>query len=171
MDGITIYNFPAQPPNWDRVGIFFVTFAAVWTTIVASGMVFCLWNRHIPALKIRSLPLAFAGITLLHLYWCMAQIVYPIGGTMPMAIAYTVQYFIMGMSCSPRTPSTGAYLLLVLTFCYTNPSDCIPTDVSFRYMVPTWHRSVPRRQSQVLASCGDAKTIRVIRSTNQDQGW
>jgi hypothetical protein len=96
MDGITIYNFPAQPSNWDRVGIFFVTFAAVWTTIVASGMVFCLWNRHIPALKIRSLPLAFAGITLLHLYWCMAQIVYPIGGTMPMAIAYTVQYFIMG---------------------------------------------------------------------------
>lgn len=97
MDGITIYNFPAQPPNWDRVGIFFVTFAAVWTTIVASGMIFCLWNRHIPALKMRSLPLAFAGITLLHLYWCMAQIVYPIGGTMPMVIAYTVQYFIMGM--------------------------------------------------------------------------
>lgn len=96
MEGITIYNLPAQPPNWDSVGIFHVTLAAVWTTIVASGMIFCLWNRHIPALRIRSLPLAFAGITLLHLYWCMAQIVYPIGGTMPIVIAYTVQYFIMG---------------------------------------------------------------------------
>jgi hypothetical protein len=96
MDSITVYNFPAQPPNWDSVGIFYVTYAAIWTTIVASGMVFCLWNQHIPALRIRSLPLAFSGLLLLHLYWCMAQIVYPIGGTMPIVIAYEVQYFIMG---------------------------------------------------------------------------
>lgn len=97
MDAITIYNFPALPPKWDRVGIFFVAFAATWTTIVASGMLFCLWNRNIPALRIRSLPLAFSGILLLHLYWCMAQIVYPIGGSMPIVIAYEVQYFIMGI--------------------------------------------------------------------------
>lgn len=97
MDGITVYNFPALPPNWDNVGIFYVTYAAIWTTIVASGMVFCLYNRHIPALRVRSLPLAFSGILLLHLYWCMAQIVYPIGGTMPIVIAYEVQYLIMGM--------------------------------------------------------------------------
>lgn len=116
MDGITIYNFPAQPPKWDRVGVFYVTFAAVWTTIVASGMLFCFWNRHIPALKVRSLPLAFAGITLLHLYWCMAQIVYPIGGTMPIVIAYTVQYFIMGMSCFLPRPRIWACSLLLLTF-------------------------------------------------------
>ena len=96
MDGITVYNLPARPPNWDGVGIFYITYAAVWTIIVASGMIFCLWNLHIPALKIRSLPLAFSGILLLHLYWCMAQIVYPIAGTMPIVIAYEVQYFIMG---------------------------------------------------------------------------
>ncbi|KAJ4363783.1 hypothetical protein N0V95_000977 [Ascochyta clinopodiicola] len=97
MDAITVYNVPSQPPKWDSVGIFYVTYAAVWTTIVASGMAFCLYNRHIPALRIRSLPLAFSGILLLHLYWCMAQIVYPVGATMPVVIAYEVQYFIMGM--------------------------------------------------------------------------
>lgn len=96
MDALTIYNFPPQPPAWDSVGIFFVTFAAAWTTLIFSGMAFCLWNRHIPALRVRSLPLAFSGIVLLHLYWCMAQIVYPIGRSMPVVIAYTVQYFIMG---------------------------------------------------------------------------
>lgn len=96
MDTLTIYNVPAQPPVWDRVGIFFVTFAAAWTALVFSGMVFCLWNRHIPALRVRSLPLAFGGILLLHLYWCMAQIVYPIGGSMPIVVAYSVQYFVMG---------------------------------------------------------------------------
>lgn len=97
MDGITVYNFPAQPPNWNSVGIFYVTFAGVWTTVVASGMIFCLCNRHIPALRIRSLPLAFIGITLLHIYWCLAQIVYPIGATLPTLVAYTLQYFTMGI--------------------------------------------------------------------------
>lgn len=97
MDAITIYSFPPQPPKWDKVGIFYVTYAAVWTTIVASGMVFCLCNRNVPALRIRSLPLAFSGILLLHLYWCMAQIVYPVGGTMPIIIAFEVQYFVMGI--------------------------------------------------------------------------
>ncbi|KAF9701326.1 hypothetical protein EKO04_000658 [Ascochyta lentis] len=97
MDAITVYNVPSQPPKWDRVGIFYITYASVWTTIIACGMAFCLCNRHIPALRIRSLPLAFSGILLLHLYWFMGQIVYPIGSAMPVVTAYVVQYFIMGM--------------------------------------------------------------------------
>jgi hypothetical protein len=97
MEGITIYNFPLQPPNWDRVGISYITCAAVWTIIVASGMVFCLRNRHVPALRIRSLPLAFSGILLLHVYWILGQIVYSVGATLPIVLAYEVQYFIMGM--------------------------------------------------------------------------
>lgn len=97
MDGITVYNFPPQPPRWDRVGIFYVTFAAIWTTIVLSGMAFCLYNRHIPALRVRSLPLVFTGIFMLHLYWCMAQVVYPAGPTLPLVVAYEVQYFVMSI--------------------------------------------------------------------------
>jgi hypothetical protein len=30
------------------------------------------------------------------LFWIMAQITYPIGAMMPIVIAYSVQYFIMG---------------------------------------------------------------------------
>ena len=93
MDNLTIYNMPAQPPLWDSIGIFFVTFAAAWTTIVASGMAFCLWNRHIPAMYHDVMIQFTIGVLSIR---CMAQIVYPIGRTMPVVIAYDVQYFIMG---------------------------------------------------------------------------
>jgi len=95
--GLTIYNVPPMPPNWDRVGVFYVSFCATWTTIVLKGMTFCWYNRHMPILRVRGLPLAFGSIIFLHLYWCMAQITYPIGATMPIVIAYDVQYFIMGI--------------------------------------------------------------------------
>ncbi|EFQ33823.1 integral membrane protein [Colletotrichum graminicola] len=95
--GLTIYNLQPMPPKWDRIGIFYVTFCATWTAIVLAGMAFRWANRTQPILKIRGLPFAFGSIIFLHMYWCMAQITYPIGGTMPVVIAYDVQYFVMGI--------------------------------------------------------------------------
>jgi hypothetical protein len=94
--GLTIYNVPPISPKWDRIGVFYIAFAATWTAIVVAGMAFCWYNRHLPILRVRNLPLAFSGIIFLHLYWIMAQITYPIGATMPIVIAYDVQYFVMG---------------------------------------------------------------------------
>ncbi|KDN64202.1 putative integral membrane protein [Colletotrichum sublineola] len=99
LAGLTIYNLPPMPPKWDSIGIFYITFCATWTVIVFAGMAFLWANRKHPILKIRGLPLAFSSITFLHMYWCMAQITYPIGGTMPVVIAYDVQYFVMGICC------------------------------------------------------------------------
>lgn len=97
VPGLTIYDLPSSPPNWDKVGVFFISFCAAWTAIVMAGMAFCLYNRHLPFMRIRGLSLAFGAVTFLHLYWIMAQITYPIGATMPIVIAYDVQYFVMGM--------------------------------------------------------------------------
>jgi hypothetical protein len=94
--GLTIYNVPPMSPKWDRIGVFYIAFAATWTAIVVAGMAFCWYNRHLPILRVRNLPLAFSGIIFLQLYWIMAQITYPIGATMPIVIAYDVQYFVMG---------------------------------------------------------------------------
>jgi hypothetical protein len=93
---LTIYNFPPIPPKWDRVGVFYIAFAATWTAVVAAGMAFCWYNRHLPILRVRELPLAFTGIIFLHLYWIMAQLSYPVGATMPIVVAYDTQYFVMG---------------------------------------------------------------------------
>lgn len=96
LPALTIYNFPPQPPKWDCVGVFYITFCATWTAIVVAGMVFCWVNRHLPILRVRGLGLPFAAVISLHLYWIMAQITYPVGATMPLVIAYSVQYFVMG---------------------------------------------------------------------------
>ena len=88
---------PPQPANWDRVGVFYVSFCAIWTTIVLIGMAFCWYHRELPIIKVRGIPLAFGSVIFLHLYWCMAQITYPVGATMPIVIAYSVQYWVMGI--------------------------------------------------------------------------
>jgi hypothetical protein len=93
---LTIYNVPPISPRWNRVGIFYITFCATWTSIVAAGMAFCWYNRELPILRVRGLSLAFGSVIFLHLYWIMAQITYPVGATMPIVIAYDVQYFVMG---------------------------------------------------------------------------
>ncbi|KAK1975561.1 integral membrane protein [Colletotrichum cereale] len=97
LAGLAIYNLPPMSPKWDNIGIFYITFCATWTVIVLIGMTFLWANRTHPILKIRGLPLAFGSIIFLHMYWCMAQITYPIGGAMPVVIAYDVQYFVMGI--------------------------------------------------------------------------
>ncbi|KFA74047.1 hypothetical protein S40288_05159 [Stachybotrys chartarum IBT 40288] len=96
MESFTVYNIPPSSPNWDDVGVFYISYCATWTFLVLGGMTFCLLNRRHPVLRLRPLVLSFAAIGLLHSYWILAQIVYPIGGTMPVLIAYDVQYFVMG---------------------------------------------------------------------------
>lgn len=96
MPVITIYNVPKQPALWDRVGVFYMTFCASWTFLVAVGMAFCWYNRHLPIIRIRGIGLAFLSLMCLHTYWIMAMITYPIGRTLPLVLAFDVQYFVMG---------------------------------------------------------------------------
>lgn len=97
MANLNIYNLPTMPPVWDQVGVFFIAFGTTWTVLLLSGMIFCWVNRHDPVLRIRGLPLSFAAISLLHVYWILAQLVYPIGRSIPTVLAYDIQYFAMGI--------------------------------------------------------------------------
>ncbi|KAK3342039.1 hypothetical protein B0T25DRAFT_466141 [Lasiosphaeria hispida] len=67
----------------DGVGIWWICFGAVWTALLVSGMVFLFKKRQLPTLRIRGLPLTFAGIVLLHLYWITVQIGYSVGPLAP----------------------------------------------------------------------------------------
>ncbi|KAG5662593.1 hypothetical protein KAF25_005011 [Fusarium avenaceum] len=65
---------PAPPqPRLDGLGIFWIVFTLIWTFIVAGGMYFLWRRRDMPMLRIRELPLSFAAIILLHLYWGAIQ--------------------------------------------------------------------------------------------------
>ncbi|CAI6094364.1 unnamed protein product [Clonostachys chloroleuca] len=94
-DNVTIYNLPPSPPKWDKVGIFFVSFCGTWSTLVFAGMIICWTDRRDPVLKVRGLPLSFSAILLLHTYWILAQLMYPVGRTLPILVTYDIQYFFM----------------------------------------------------------------------------
>ncbi|KAG6138265.1 hypothetical protein E4U38_000543 [Claviceps purpurea] len=93
----TIYNFPPTPPKFDPVGTFYIAFGASWTLLVVAGMLFCALNYDNPVLKIRCIPLSFGAIILLHSYWILAQVTYSVGMSMPIVLAYDIQYFFMGV--------------------------------------------------------------------------
>lgn len=92
-----LYSFPTQPPNFDAVGTFYVAFCATWTTLLFAGMAFLAVNRQNPIMRIRGIFLSFTAILFLHAYWILAQIVYPIGQSLPLILAYDIQYFFMGI--------------------------------------------------------------------------
>lgn len=97
MAGLTIYNMPVSPPKWDRVGVFYIAFCVTWSTLLFAGMIFCWFNRRVPIIRVRGLALSFPAILMLHVYWVLGQITYPVGATMPTVLAYDVQYFGMGV--------------------------------------------------------------------------
>ncbi|KAH6605342.1 regulator of g signaling superfamily [Trichoderma cornu-damae] len=65
------------------LGIFWMVFTAVWTVILLAGMIFLWIQREMPILRIRGLPLSFAAIALMHLYWIAVQLAYWYGPLMP----------------------------------------------------------------------------------------
>lgn len=67
----------------DAVSIFFLCVCAVWTLMLAGGMIFLHTKRHLPTVRIRGLPLTFAGIVLLHMYWMTIQTGYTFGPLAP----------------------------------------------------------------------------------------
>lgn len=84
---------PKAEARLDAVGIWWITFGAVWTVLLVGGMTFLYKKRNTPTLRLRGLSLTFAGIVLLHLYWITVQIGYSVG---PMAPA-VAEYWIMGI--------------------------------------------------------------------------
>ncbi|KAK3328794.1 hypothetical protein B0H66DRAFT_1439 [Apodospora peruviana] len=73
----------APEARFDAIGIWWFTFGGVWTVLLISGMVFLYRKRDTPTLRIRGLPLTFAGIVLLHLYFLTVQTGYTIGLLLP----------------------------------------------------------------------------------------
>ncbi|KAI0474116.1 hypothetical protein GGR56DRAFT_696875 [Xylariaceae sp. FL0804] len=95
---LTVYTLPPRPPNFDAVGVFYVAFCAAWTLLVLAGAAFLCRHRRLPMLRVRGLPYLFAAVAMLHAYWMMGQVVYPLGRAVPsVVLAYDVQYFFMGL--------------------------------------------------------------------------
>jgi len=80
----------AAAANLDAVGIFWLTLMASWTLLVFAGMIFLARKRHMPLLRMRGLPLSFAAIILLHLYYIAANLVYVTGPLWPNGLEFWI---------------------------------------------------------------------------------
>ncbi|KAK9446239.1 Regulator of G protein signaling superfamily [Metarhizium brunneum] len=78
--------------NLDGVGIWWVTWACVWTFVLLCGMGYLIYRRDTPILRIRGIGMSLAAVVLLHLYFFSVQLGYVVGALAP----GDCEYWIMG---------------------------------------------------------------------------
>jgi len=78
--------------KFDGVGIWWTTWASVWTFLVLCGMAYLIRRRDTPILRIRGIWLSLAAVVLLHLYYFSVQLGYVVGLLAP----GDSEYWIMG---------------------------------------------------------------------------
>jgi hypothetical protein len=54
--------------NLDRIGQAYIAIFVLWNVLLATGLTFLWINREHPSLRMRRLPLLFAGVLVLHVY-------------------------------------------------------------------------------------------------------
>lgn len=70
-------------PRLDIAAIFYICLGLVWTVLLAVAMMYLWSKRHLPFLAVRGLPLSFAAVICLHLYWMLVQVCIVIGPIEP----------------------------------------------------------------------------------------
>jgi hypothetical protein len=85
--------------NLDRLGWTYIGLSLFWTFALASGMVFLWSHRQLPSVRMRKLPLLFAGVVSLHIYGLLCIVVYPVGAVFSCTIEFWVMsiFFPLGM--------------------------------------------------------------------------
>ncbi len=75
------------------LGIFYIVLSVVWTGTLLGAMAYLWTKRKTQILRIRGLPISFAGILLMHFYWICVTTGYVYGPLMP----EEAEYWIMGI--------------------------------------------------------------------------
>ena len=76
--------------NMDSVSQLYLGIVATWTTLLAGGIVFLVYNRNLPFLRIRNLSLGIAAVCTLHVYWILAMLVYTMNGAWPCQVEFWI---------------------------------------------------------------------------------
>jgi hypothetical protein len=74
----------------DGVGWTYMSIFIVWNIALAGGMAFLWIHRQQPSLRMRKIPLLFAGVFSLHVYAALCVIVYPVGAYFSCSLEFWV---------------------------------------------------------------------------------
>jgi hypothetical protein len=76
--------------NFDSLGKLYISIAIVWTSLVICGSGFLLYNRHLPALRVRNTHLWTSAIAFLHAYWVLCLTAYVLNGMYPCSAEFWI---------------------------------------------------------------------------------
>lgn len=79
--------------NWDALAHAYAALIVAWTLTLFSGIVWLLWNRGLPFVRMRNLPLAVASTLLLHVYLVKIFLAYTTNGH----FACSAEFWIMSL--------------------------------------------------------------------------
>ncbi|KOS20617.1 hypothetical protein ESCO_005392 [Escovopsis weberi] len=143
--------------RFDGVGIFYCVFATIWTLILASGMAFLWVRREMPILRIRGLPLSFAAITLMHLYWLAVELGYSYGPLMPEVAEYWIMsiWFPFGIALFHASNSRFLYVADAQRK-FLNTVETLERPLANNDLVGRWKRMDYTSRTLLLVSLGMA---------------
>lgn len=73
----------------------YISVAIVWSIVLFSAMGFLLYHRRLPQLQMRRLPLVFAAMISLHIYYIIVLIAYVLGAAYPCFVEYWVMSILL----------------------------------------------------------------------------
>lgn len=65
---------------WDSLAKAYAGFIVGWTILLYAGVVWLVWNRNLPHIKIRNVPIAVTSVSCLHLYLIKIVLAYTTNG-------------------------------------------------------------------------------------------
>lgn len=66
--------------NWDSLGKAYAGLIISWTIILYMGVAWIIFNRRLPSVKIRNVPVAVTSVSFLHLYLIKIVLAYTTNG-------------------------------------------------------------------------------------------
>lgn len=79
-----------KQPNVDALGIVYVVLAIVYTIILASELYLLHQRRSAFCVRIRSIKVVFAAVSMLHVYLVLVLLVYPWNGLFPCSAEFWI---------------------------------------------------------------------------------
>lgn len=121
----------------DKLGLIYILFTIAWTVFLSYGLIFMLVRRNNPLFKDRSNPLAIFALCILHAYYVVWMLRYPLKG-------YTCSMEFFMLACAMPVGAALFHLnnIRILNIA-TGQKGSVEVDVETGYIIRTGHRTHP----------------------------
>ncbi|KAF2021076.1 hypothetical protein BU24DRAFT_383106 [Aaosphaeria arxii CBS 175.79] len=94
----------------DSLAWFFISFAIVWSVLLAAGLLFLFKHRHLPCIQIRRLPLLFTGVLCFHAYGTICALAYVIAPLAPCDAEYWIMNIYLPLGAAMFQAANSQFL-------------------------------------------------------------